>query len=88
MTEQRNALARLFVACWNDAELKARFAADPKAVMKAFDLKVPDGIEVKVVENTDRLVHITLPAPPKASGELSDDDLEDASGGFLVGTAM
>ena len=88
MTEQKNALARLFAACWKDEALKARFMADPKAVMQEFDLEVPVGIDVKVVENADDCVHITLPAPPAASGELSDDDLEKAAGGFLVGTAM
>ena len=88
MTEQKNALAQLFAECWKDEALKARFMADPKAVMQEFDLEVPVGIDVKVVENADDCVHITLPAPPAASGELSDDDLEKAAGGFLVGTAM
>ena len=88
MTEPKNVLARLFAACWKDEALKARFMADPKAVMQEFDLDVPVGIDVKVVENADDCVHITLPAPPAASGDLSDDDLEKAAGGFLVGTAM
>ena len=88
MTEQKNQLASLFAACWKDEALKARFMADPKAVMQEFDLEVPVGIDVKVVGNADDCVHITLPAPPAASGELSDDDLEKAAGGFLVGTAM
>ena len=88
MTEHKNQLASLFAACWKDEALKARFMADPKAVMQEFDLEVPVGIDVKVVENADDCVHITLPAPPAASGELSDDDLEKAAGGFLVGTAM
>ena len=88
MTEQKNALAQLFAACWKDEALKARFMSDPKAVLAEYDMPVPDGIDVKVVENADDCVHITLPAPPAASDELSDDDLDQASGGFLVGTAM
>ena len=50
MTEQRNAFARLFAACWKDEALKARFLSDPKTVMKEFDLDVPEGIDVKVVK--------------------------------------
>jgi len=88
MTEQKNALAELFTACWKDEALKARFMADPKAVLKEHGMDVPEGIDVKVVQNADDCVHITLPAPPAASDELSDDDLDQASGGFLVGTAM
>ena len=88
MTEERHTLAELFAECWKDDALKARFMADPKAVLAEHGMDVPDGVDVKVVENADDCVHITLPAPPAASGELSDDDLEKAAGGFLVGTAM
>ena len=81
MTEQKNALARLFAACWKDEALKARFMADPKAVLAEYDTPVPDGIDVKVVENADDCVHITLPAPPAADTDLSDDELSNAAGG-------
>ena len=81
MTEQRDALARLFAACWKDEALKARFLSDPKAVLAEYGLNVPDGIDVKVVENADDCVHITLPAPPASSGDLSDDELGNAAGG-------
>ena len=33
VTEQRNAIAQLFAACWKDDPLKARFMSDPKAVL-------------------------------------------------------
>ena len=82
MTEQKNALAQLFAACWKDEALKARFMAEPKAVMRERNLAVPDGIDVKVVENADDCVHITLPAPPAGVGELSDDELRKMAGGM------
>ena len=81
MTEQKNALAQLFAACWKDEALKARFMADPKAVLAEYDMPVPDGMDVKVVENADDCVHITLPAPPAGDGDLSDDELSNAAGG-------
>ena len=84
MTEQKNALAQLFAACWKDEALKARFMADPKAVLAEYDMPVPDGIDVKVVENADDCVHITLPAPPAGHMNLSDDDLSNAAGGSAV----
>ena len=84
MTEQKNALAQLFAACWKDEALKARFMADPKAVLAEYDMSVPDGIDVKVVENADDCVHITLPAPPAGHTDLSDDELSNASGGSQV----
>ena len=81
MTEQKNALAQLFAACWKDEALKARFMADPKAVLAEYDMPVPDGMDVKVVENADDCVHITLPAPPARHHALSDDELSNAAGG-------
>ena len=84
MTEQKNALAQLFAACWKDEALKARLMADPKAVLKEHGLDVPDGMDVKVVENADDCVHITLPAPPAGDGDLSDDELSNAAGGELT----
>ena len=83
MTEQKNALAQLFAACWKDEALKARFMADPKAVLKEHGLDVPDGMDVKVVENADDCVHITLPAPPAGDHDLSDDELSNAAGGTI-----
>ena len=81
MTEQKNALARLFAACWKDEALKARFMADPKAVLAEYDMPVPDNLDVKVVENADDCVHITLPAPPAGDMDLSDEELGNAAGG-------
>ena len=82
MAEQKNALNQLFVACWKDEALKQRFMADPKAVLKEHGLDVPDNMDVKVVENADDCVHITLPAAPAGDGDLSDAELGNVAGGF------
>jgi hypothetical protein len=50
-------------------------------------LEVPDGMDVKVVENADDCVHITLPAAPAGSGDLSDDELSNAAGGSPEATS-
>ena len=86
MTEQKNALAQLFAACWKDEALKARFMADPKAVLAEYDMPVPDGIDVKVVENADDCVHITMPASPVQGVQLSDEELAEAAGGCVCGS--
>jgi hypothetical protein len=43
---------------------------------------VPAGVNVKVVENTQEELYITLPLPP--TGELSDAQLEGAAGGAIT----
>ena len=81
MTKQKNALAQLFAKCWKDEALKARFMSDPKALLKEHGLDVPDNLGVKVLENADDCVHITLPAPPAGHMDLSDDELSNAAAG-------
>ncbi len=82
MTEQRNAMAELFAACWKDEALKARFMSDPKAVLAERGIDVPDNIDVNVVENSDNTVHITMPKAPGGTAELSDEELAGAAGGM------
>ena len=84
MTEERNQLAELFAACWKDEALKARFMNDPKAVLAEYGMDVPDGMDVKVVENSDNTVHITMPMAPGGHHELSDEELSAAAGGNPV----
>ena len=81
MNDQKKALADLFSACWKDEALKARFISDPKTVLVEHGVAFPDGMEVKVIENADDRVHITLPAPPTNHAHLSDDELRNAAGG-------
>ena len=56
-------------------------------MLKDYGLEVPDGMDVKVVENADDCVHITLPAAPAGAGDLSDDELSNAAGGSPVATS-
>ena len=82
MTEQRNALTDLIAACWKDDALKARFMADPKAVLAERGIEMPDGIDVNVVENADNTVHITLPMAPDGHEDLSLEELSKVAGGL------
>jgi hypothetical protein len=81
MTEQKNQLASLFAACWKDEALKARFMSDPNAVLLEHGMEVPEGIDVKVVENSENCVHITMPGAPTGHHELSDEELAAAAAG-------
>lgn len=81
MTEQKTKLTQIFAECWNDAAVKTRFMDDPKSVLEEHGLEVPEDVVVKVVENSEQCVHITLPAPPPERRDLTDDELGDAAGG-------
>ena len=83
MTDETNKMNTLIAACWKDDALKQRFLSDPHAVLAEHGMDVPEGLNVKVVENVDNTVHVTLPAAPTANGDLSDEELENAAGGAV-----
>ncbi len=64
---------------WRDESLKRRLIANPAAVLEEHGLSVPPGIELRVVENTDKVKYLTLPARP--DGELSIEELERVAAG-------
>ena len=51
-------------------------------------MPVPDGMDVKVVENADNCVHITMPMAPDGHHELSDEELSAAAGGCYTGCVV
>lgn len=66
---------------WADEEFKRRLIADPKAVLREEGIEIPDDVEVRVVENTEKVFYLSL--PPKPSEEVSDEELERISGGLF-----
>ena len=87
MTESQDALAKVIVACWQDEAVKARFLADPKAVLAEHGMKMPDQIGIEASEDTDLHINLTIPAAPLGNGELSDGELDAVAGGNVCGRA-
>jgi hypothetical protein len=77
--EQENAKkwGQIVAKCWQDEAFKAKFIADPVAVLKEYGIDAPAGF--KVVENSSEEVYFILPQKP---ADLSDEQLNDVSGGY------
>ena len=73
--------SQIVAKAWADPKFKQRLLASPAAVLKENGVDVPTGVAVKVVENSENLVHLTLPARP--TGELSEKELEQVAGGIM-----
>jgi Nitrile hydratase, alpha chain len=73
---------QIVVKAWQDNVFKKRLLTEPATILKENGVEVPAGLQIRVVENTDKLVHLTLPPKPR-EGELSDDDLENVAGGVV-----
>ena len=74
---------KVVARAWTDPAFKAQLLADPQATLAAAGLSIPPGVTVKVVENTDKLVHLVLP-PPIANSGLSELELEKIAGGLRM----
>lgn len=68
----------LVAKAWADDELKQRLLAEPSAVLEEHGIEVPSGIELRVVEDTDEIYHLVLPASP--AGDLLDEELTSSIG--------
>src|SRR5262249_51776509 len=78
------ARSKVIARAWRDPAFKAQLLADPVAALKQAGIPVPDGMTVKVVEDTNTQVHLVL--PPKPVGELSDEALDRVAAGNACAT--
>lgn len=78
--EQVNKMQEIISKAWMDEGFKKRLLADPSATLKGEGVEVPPGLEVRMVENTDKVFHLVLLQKP-SNAELSDEQLDNAAGG-------
>jgi Nitrile hydratase, alpha chain len=71
--------SQLVVKTWLDEDFKRRLLANPAAVLKEMGMSPPPGMHVKVVENSDKVVHLPLYAKP-SHRDLSEEDLKQVAG--------
>lgn len=79
MTDADNAYAKVIAKAWGDDAFRAQLLADPNAALAGEGINAPAGKRFAIVEDTDDVVNVVLPARPT---ELSDDELDSVAGGF------
>ncbi len=82
--DTRQDYAKVVARAWSDDAFKAQLLGDPATALKEAGVAVPDGVEVKVVENTEAVFHLVL--PPRPDEELSDETLDKVAGGTSFST--
>lgn len=66
-------MQRLAARALDEQDFRDRLIRDPKQELAANGLELPDKIEVEVVENTSRKLHIVLPSRREPDGDLDPD---------------
>ena len=80
--EQMRKINKIIAKAWMDKGFKERLLSDPASSLKKEGVEIPPGLEVRIVEDTDKVHHMVL--PPKPSGdELSEEQLANAAGGTI-----
>jgi hypothetical protein len=79
VSETSNKMAQLMAKVTTDETFKAQLLENPVAILKAEGIEVPEGLEIKVLENSDKVFHLVL---PYQLSELSDNDLDAVAGGI------
>ena len=64
-------LGQVVVRAWTDEDFKQRLMSDPDGVLRDHGVDVPQGVSVKVVEDTEDVTYLVLPTKP-ADVEVSD----------------
>jgi hypothetical protein len=67
-----------------DAQARERFLADPKAVLVAAGLELPEWFTVSAREGDAAELTITVPALLDPDADLSEEQLAGISGGFTM----
>jgi hypothetical protein len=83
MQDQSQQYRQIIAKCWTDRGFEQQLLADPAGALAAEGISVPDGVTVKVVQDTEQVVHLVIPARPQ---EVSDDALKALAGGILEET--
>ena len=76
--EQGKKISQLIAKCWADEGFKQKVLADPAATLRAEGMELPADLSYVAHENTDKVVHLVIPAKPT---DLSDEDLDHVVGG-------
>jgi hypothetical protein len=80
MEQSQKAWGKVVARAWSDELFKKRLLADPAAVLKENGIEVPKEVNVKVMEDSGKTVHLILPERPS---ELTVEELSQVAGGVI-----
>ena len=83
MKENCKKISQVIAKAWADAGFKEQLMADPAGTLQAEGIEMPAGVKVNVVENTEQVFYLVVPAAIPL--ELSDEEMQAVVGGSGMG---
>src|SRR2546423_15269519 len=82
MTEHNQferAWAEAMARIWshNDEDFKKKLIQNPREAFEELGAKIPEGVNVRVIENDAHTVNFVIPPKPKELEKLTDQDLSE-----------
>jgi hypothetical protein len=71
--EQARRIAQIISRAWRDEVFRHRLLSDPASMLQAEGVSIPPGVEVRILEDTDKVFHVVLPIKPSTQ-ELSEEE--------------
>jgi hypothetical protein len=65
-------LGNVIAKAWADEDFKQALMRDPRAVIEGEGVHLPEGLEVRVMENSDSVFNLVLPPKPATLRDQSD----------------
>lgn len=81
--DSRHQLGRIVAKAWQNDDFKRALIADPLAVLEREGVTVPAGIDIRVLEDSEQIVHLVL--PPQLGRGIPDATLAAIVGGWSYG---
>lgn len=76
--ERKQLEQALIKRAMEDNKFRGQLLSSPKSAIEEFTgLKLPEKLEIKILEETPTTIYLSIP-----SNELSDEELDGAAGGF------
>ncbi|QFY45081.1 NHLP leader peptide family natural product precursor [Candidatus Methylospira mobilis] len=76
--QQEQKMQQVIAKCWQNSDFKTELMAKPEETLRNEGVELQAGVSVKVVEDTENLLHLVIPCKP---AELSEEELDDIVGG-------
>lgn len=73
--------AKVIAKAWKDPAFKKKLLSNPKAALTEMGVALPEGVNVRCIEDTKNSMTFVLPTTPSDSAHLSETELSKIAGG-------